>query len=202
MTIMKKLGGLLAPNDPLLVEKTLVRINEQDKWNDVFSTKLIELLDSIDELKAEVRERLRQTQAVLRAESTLLDEASKINELRAKYENARAALDEARAENISAKQAQLAAAQELERAFSKHDAASSAYRGAHQFATEASVSMKRAEQLYKYASKAAVIASSIGLQTIQWTCWVVLHSVFPVWLPLTLSVGLIAGTVYGIRRIG
>ena len=57
--ILQLFGELVSPNDPELVEKTLARINEQDKWNDVFSKKLIELLDNIDHLKAEIRERMR-----------------------------------------------------------------------------------------------------------------------------------------------
>ena len=38
MGIMKKIGDLVSPNDPELVEKTLARLDEQDRWNDVFST--------------------------------------------------------------------------------------------------------------------------------------------------------------------
>ena len=50
MGILKRVGDLLSPNDPELVEKTLARLTEQDTWNDVFSTKLIELLDKIDQV--------------------------------------------------------------------------------------------------------------------------------------------------------
>ena len=48
--ILKRVGDLLSPNDTELVEKTLARLTEQDTWNDVFSTKLIELLDKIDQV--------------------------------------------------------------------------------------------------------------------------------------------------------
>jgi len=56
MKILKKVGDLLSPNDPELVEKTLLRLEEQDHWNDVFSTKLIELLDTNEALKKSARE--------------------------------------------------------------------------------------------------------------------------------------------------
>jgi hypothetical protein len=60
MNIINRTLKLLTPDDPELVAKTLVRIDEQDKWNDVFSTKLIELLDNIDAIKKENREKSRQ----------------------------------------------------------------------------------------------------------------------------------------------
>ena len=58
MKILNEVGKLLSPNDPEVVEKTLTRLNEQDTWNDVFSTKLIEVLDSIDTFRAETRSSL------------------------------------------------------------------------------------------------------------------------------------------------
>jgi hypothetical protein len=58
MSIFNEVGKLFSPNDPELVEKTLLRLEEQDHWNDVFSTKLIELLDSHDQMKREARDSL------------------------------------------------------------------------------------------------------------------------------------------------
>lgn len=52
------------PRDPELVKKTLTRIDEQDKWNEVFSTTLIKLLDNIDLLKSEMRERMRSAESI------------------------------------------------------------------------------------------------------------------------------------------
>ncbi|HTF66509.1 MAG TPA: hypothetical protein VK638_27875 [Edaphobacter sp.] len=59
--------------------KTLSRLAEQDTWNDVFSTKLIELLDKSDQLKREIRESMRradtritQAEAVSQAEAALM----------------------------------------------------------------------------------------------------------------------------------
>lgn len=69
MGILTGFSNLLSPKDPELVQKTLARIDEQDKWNDVFSTKLIEILDNIDLLKREHRQRLRDFEgARIRAE--------------------------------------------------------------------------------------------------------------------------------------
>jgi len=53
---------MFTAEDAEVVKKTLARIDEQDKWNDVFSTKLIELLDNIDGIKGEIRERARRVE--------------------------------------------------------------------------------------------------------------------------------------------
>jgi len=45
--------GKISPSVPELVEKTLTRIAEQDTWNGVFATKLIEVLDHIDDLRVQ-----------------------------------------------------------------------------------------------------------------------------------------------------
>jgi hypothetical protein len=73
--ILKAVGELLSPNDPELIEKTLARIDEQDKWNDVFSTKLIELLDNMDLVKSELRERMRSVEAANDAASATMERA-------------------------------------------------------------------------------------------------------------------------------
>jgi len=63
VNILKEIGNVLSPNDPELVEKTLTRLDEQDLWNDVFSTKLIEVLDTLDGIKSESRSALRNAEA-------------------------------------------------------------------------------------------------------------------------------------------
>jgi hypothetical protein len=50
--LLRDIGNVLSPNDPELVEKTLKRLEEQDLWNDLFSTKLIEVLDALDDIKS------------------------------------------------------------------------------------------------------------------------------------------------------
>ena len=95
---------IFKPNDPELVEKTLARLNEQNKWNDVFSTKLIDLLDNIDKIKSEAREslrevteRLQKTELVTQAESLLLDKAKEFGEASQRLEFAHAAQKRAHA---------------------------------------------------------------------------------------------------------
>ncbi len=103
MKILKTVGELFAPNDPELVEKTLARLAEQDTWNDVFSTKLIELLDNIDAVKGEIRERMRKVESVTQAESLLLEEAAKTEALNHKLADTEKNLDAARREFLEAK---------------------------------------------------------------------------------------------------
>jgi hypothetical protein len=55
VSLLGDVAKWFGPEDAELVKKTLTRMDEQDKWNDVFSTKLIELLDNIDILKKEIR---------------------------------------------------------------------------------------------------------------------------------------------------
>src|ERR1035438_6339326 len=82
MGIMTTIGKILSPNDPELVKKTLRRLEQQDIWNDAFSTALLEILDTKDSLKGEIRKELRgvqkrlsQAEAVTQAESVLKDKA-------------------------------------------------------------------------------------------------------------------------------
>jgi hypothetical protein len=67
VSIMNKFGEWISPNDPQLVRTTLARLGEQDRWNDVFSTKLIELLDKHDNLRSEYRQMLSKATSDLEA---------------------------------------------------------------------------------------------------------------------------------------
>jgi len=102
--------GKFSRSDPELVEKTLSRLAEQDKWNDVFSTKLIEVLDKIDQVKSEIRERMRKAddrikkaESVEQAEALLLDETAKAEEFANKLAMAECSLDSMRSEFLVAK---------------------------------------------------------------------------------------------------
>ena len=104
MSVLRKMGEWISPSDPDLVEKTLARLNEQDKWNDVFSTKLIELLDNIDKIKSETRkclrdvtERLQEAESATQAESLLLDKAKEFGDASQRLEFAHTAQKCARA---------------------------------------------------------------------------------------------------------
>jgi DNA repair exonuclease SbcCD ATPase subunit len=110
MGVMKKVADLFSPNDPELVEKTLARLSEQDTWNDVFSTKLIEILDKIDGIKAEIRQRLREAddrirtaESVTKAESFLLKEAAKAEQLKNTLSAVNRASESLRSELLTAK---------------------------------------------------------------------------------------------------
>src|ERR1035437_2436840 len=74
-SLLTKFGRVFSPNDPELVKQTLARIDQQDTWNDVFSTKLIELLDNIDLLKSEIRERMRIAESVPHTATVSLERA-------------------------------------------------------------------------------------------------------------------------------
>jgi hypothetical protein len=75
---MKKLGDLISPNDPELVQKTLSRLDEQDRWNDVFSTKLIELLDKHDAMRLNYRQMLLHATSELQAAKSNSSEAKQL----------------------------------------------------------------------------------------------------------------------------
>lgn len=64
MNLLKKFGDLVSPNDPELIEKTLVWMEQQNQWNDVFSTKLIELLDGMEGARNELRTGARDAETV------------------------------------------------------------------------------------------------------------------------------------------
>jgi len=72
--------------DPKVIELVNERLLEQDKWNDVFSTKLIELLDKNDAIRAEIRKRLDQIAAASRAQQELIRAADEHRKLRCEYE--------------------------------------------------------------------------------------------------------------------
>jgi hypothetical protein len=156
---------LLKPSDPELVEKTLTRLNEQDRWNDVFSTKLIELLDKIDLIKSEIRdslrkadERLRRAESVTQAESVLQEKAAEFGNasqrlelaLRAEQrttglaehakkqmDEASAALGEARKLIVEAEAAEQRASRLAADAQQQSEKAAGALEGARQMAVEA-----------------------------------------------------------------
>src|SRR6516162_10414453 len=90
---------IFLPSDPELIQKTLSRLAEQDTWNDVFSTKLIELLDKIDRIKSEIRlqirkadERFQRAESLTIAESTLLEQAAEASQLNARLVSTEEAL--------------------------------------------------------------------------------------------------------------
>lgn len=72
--------------DPQVIELVDKRLSEQDKWNDVFSTKLIELLDKNDAVRAEIRKRLERIVAASRAQEELIRAAEEHRTLNLEYQ--------------------------------------------------------------------------------------------------------------------
>ena len=135
MSILNTIGR----NDPELVRLTLARLNEQDHWNDVFSTKLIDLLDNIDKIKSETRkclrevtERLQKAESVMQAESLLLEKAKEFGDVSQRLEFAHTAQKRARAlaeeaqSRLESASAALADAQRHEEIARKHAKAANA----------------------------------------------------------------------------
>lgn len=59
-------------------KKVIERLHKQDTWNDLFSTKLIELLDKVDGICNSVSTRMRKIEELSKAEELLLDEANNL----------------------------------------------------------------------------------------------------------------------------
>lgn len=78
--------------DPQVIKLVNERLTEQDKWNDVFSTKLIELLDKGDAVRAEIRKQLAKIVAASRAQEELLRAAEEHRTLNAEYQKTSATL--------------------------------------------------------------------------------------------------------------
>lgn len=181
MSILTKAANLFNPSDPELVAKTLTRIAEQDTWNDVFSTKLIDVLDNIDGLKSELRTKMRSVeQSAVEANQSLEQSASQLTRACSVEEKATRDLQSALQSLLSSQQ-NLNAAEELAKvARGKQVAASGSFLKAVRWAVS------------------AVALSWIALT---WTAWVPFRSVTPIWAPciatavIALAVTLIANGV-------
>jgi hypothetical protein len=150
----KWIGETIGPDDAEVVKKTLARIDEQDKWNDVFSTKLIELLDNIDGLKKEIRERMRRVEKIKLVESILLDEAARTEALNAKLSETEKALEYLRLEFLKARD-QYQGAESLRKEANEIIAeGASRYREARGLADDASHAYKNAEEIGRSSADA------------------------------------------------
>lgn len=194
MGILKKVSDLLSPNDPELVEKTLARLNEQDTWNDVFSTKLIELLDKIDQIKSEIRQRLRdadkriqRAEFVTQAESLLREKAAQFGDASRRLEMAQAAEERASASALDAKRS-------LETATAALDEARKGAVHARSMADDASARLRtareaelKASRLSRYTVRAAVVAVALSWTALVWVAWLTAAGKSHLWIPITLT---------------
>lgn len=183
MKLLKKVSELLSPNDPELVEKTLARLGEQDMWNDVFSTKLIELLDKIDEVKSEIRERLRRSderiqkaESVVQAESLLLEKAKKFGDASKRLEIAEAAERQACSMAEDARNQLGVAATTLEDARSKAEVA----RGQSEYASKqlrlAQEAHSRVRRFSRIVVRYATMAVALSWIAMSWIGWFLIHT--------------------------
>ncbi len=130
---------LFRPQDSEFVKLALNRIDEQDHWNDVFSTKLIELLDNIDGIRGDLRSRMRTIEESVQAESVLIDEAKKAADLSKKLADAERYFDGMR--------------EQLE-------AATTAYRGAQRLRAESQKILDEAKA--RFTRSGALLIESIS----------------------------------------
>lgn len=206
MNILKKVGDLLSPNDPELVEKTLARLNEQDTWNDVFSTKLIELLDKVDQIKREARERLRKAdervqkaESVTQAESLLLEKAARFGDASQRLELAEAAEHRASAFAEDAKNKWERATSELDKARQMAVDARSMAEDAKGRLGSAQEALLRATWLLRLTVRYATVAVSLSWIAMSWTGWFMVRTRPFFWAVVGLSTLIIAAAVFVVR---
>lgn len=174
---------MVSPSDPELVEKTLARLAEQDHWNDLFSTKLIELLDKIDQIKGEIRDRIRRAderiqkaESVTQAESRLLEEAAKFGGASERLEMAQAAEGRASEHAVEAKSNWENASTALANALQMADTA----RGLAEDASRKLLSAQEREsemaRMVRLTAGWACVAVALSWLAMGWTAWFVLRT--------------------------
>jgi predicted nucleotide-binding protein (sugar kinase/HSP70/actin superfamily) len=188
MSILKKAAELFSPNDPELVEKTLARLSEQDTWNDVFSTKLIDLLDNIDRIKAEVRQSSRTAEQLgADAKKSFDDSAARLKHACDVEEKATAVLREAR-------QYLLSSETNLRIACERTKAAEGVLAKALELLSDARVRDARALSRLRTTTLWAISAIAFSWIGLVWAAWLALRIRMPVWTACaaTACIGLIA----------
>lgn len=108
--------------DPKLLELVDKRLREQDNWNDVFSTKLIELLDKSDSTKAEIRQKLKALEEASRSQAELICAADEHRLLAGEYQKSSRILVNASQKYVQATELQFEAG-ELKVALKEESAA-------------------------------------------------------------------------------
>jgi DNA repair exonuclease SbcCD ATPase subunit len=215
LNILEELGKLISPNDPELVEKTLARLNEQDNWNDVFSTKLLELLDKIDQIKSEIRQRLREAdqriqraESVTQAESALLEKAKNFGDLSERLERAQAAQERASALAMDAKRRFDGAKEQLEDATKTLEYARELTENAHawaQYATEKLTSAREVElnatRLSRLTVRCAVLALALSWIAMGWIGWLAVRTMPVFWVSAMFTVLIVVAALFVVRRV-
>ena len=182
MSIMSRIGDLLSPNDPELVEKTLARIAEQDTWNDVFSTKLIELLDTIDLLKTEHRQKLRVAEAAAQNASASLEQAEGAHKRASEsILEAKRTLDESAGQLDRARSSAADAERQLRAAEARLQSSDQNVQKARELASLSEQKHVSAVRLLRRIIHYAVWAVALSWTATVWFAWLALRPGLPLW---------------------
>jgi hypothetical protein len=196
MPIMKTLGDLLSPNDPELVEKTLARIAKQDTWNDVFSTKLIELLDNIDLLKSEIRAKMRTLESVTQTASTSLEHAETAHKQAAQSTvEAKRLLDQSTCQLNRARNCTEEATRQLHAAEVRLASSDKNLQKACALEAEAEKKRLNTARLLRAAVRHSALATAASWAATTWMAWFALGPAVPLWAACAASVFLIVAAV-------
>jgi hypothetical protein len=211
MPILGTIADLFSPNDPELVKKTLGRMSEQDIWNDVFSTKLIHVLDNIDSVKSEIRKGLRTVETSSKDGISAMARAERL------YEKASLDITEAKG-YLDRTVSHLSAAQSItEQATRVLNSQIGSVRGMTEQATRhfqaAQERLSSSDKTLQRAREMAAVAERKHLRSAQqfrtaifyislavalsWIAmaWLMLRPTVPIWIALALSISLMFATI-------
>lgn len=192
MSVMSGIGKLFSPNDPELVEKTLVRINEQDTWNDVFSTKLIELLDNIDLLKREVREKMRSVESATGTAMSSLERAEIGNKQAAAASlEAQRLLSDATRQSKWARDLANEAEQRLRAAEARIASLELDLKNAKDRETNAGLKQLQAAKRYRVTMHYSAAATAVSWVAMIWFAWFALRPAWSLWAATAASLFLL-----------
>jgi hypothetical protein len=202
MSIMSRIGDLMSPNDPELVEKTLTRLAEQDTWNDVFSTKLIELLDNIDLLKSEHREKLRAVGAAAQNASASLEQAERAHNRAAEsILEAKETLDESLGQLDRARSCTADAERELRAAEARLHSSDHNLQKARELEHLSEQKHFKAVKLLQTVMRYAIWTVVISWIAMVWVAWLALRPELPAWGAGVTSVVLVIAAVFISRSV-
>lgn len=202
MGIMREFGKLLSPNDPELVEKTLTRIAEQDTWNDVFSTKLIELLDNIDVLKTEHRQKLRAVEAAAQNASASLGQAEGAHKIASEsILEAKRTLDESTRQLDKARSSATDAERQLRAAEGRLQSSDQNLQKARELERLSEQKHVNAVKLIQKVMQYSIWAVAISWSATVWVAWLALRPGLPAWEAIIASAILVFAAVFIPRSV-
>jgi exonuclease VII small subunit len=139
--------------DPQVISLVNDRLTEQDKWNDVFSTKLIELLDKNDVIRSEIRKRLDQIAAASRAQQELIRVAEEHRTLNTEYQKTASVLAAAQ-EKFARAEKILVDAAELKQRSTAYESAERQLGEARQALQKSATALEEARTIFQQAQQA------------------------------------------------